>query len=227
MAVFSRVLVIPAFGLALAGCQTTAQNNSRMFFDPGSRQVVAIEESASERRRAEREARAAELRRQEVAYAGTEAPGTIVIDTPNKFLYLVQGDGTALRYGIGVGREGFAWSGTQRITRIAEWPTWTPPAEMIGRQPYLPRWMAGGEGNPMGARGLYLGNTLYRIHGSNEPHTIGTAVSSGCIRMLNDDVIDLASRVRVGTVVVVRPPAPGQAAQAARTERTPGTAGRL
>ena len=120
------------------------------------------------------------------------------------------GNGKALRYGIGVGREGFTWSGTERISRLAKWPDWNPPAEMIERQPYLPRFMAGGEGNPLGARALYLGNTIYRIHGTNQPSTIGTFVSSGCIRLTNDDIVDLHGRVQVGTRVVVlpgRPPA--------------------
>ena len=117
----------------------------------------------------------------------------------------VLGDGTAIRYGIGVGREGFTWSGSQAVTRKAEWPDWTPPQEMIERQPYLPRWMAGGEGNPLGARAIYLGSTVYRIHGTNMPETIGQKVSSGCIRMLNADVIDLYSRVDVGTKIIVLP----------------------
>jgi len=145
----------------------------------------------------------AQFRRQVVAYNGSEAPGTIIIDTPNTFLYLVQPGGRAIRYGIGVGRDGFRWSGTQTITKKAEWPDWTPPAEMIQRQPYLPRFMAGGATNPLGARAMYLGNTVYRIHGTNAPSTIGQRVSSGCIRLTNEDVIDLASRVNVGTKVVV------------------------
>jgi len=145
----------------------------------------------------------AQFRRQLVAYNGSEAPGTIIIDTPNTFLYLVQPGGRAIRYGIGVGRDGFRWSGTQTITKKAEWPDWTPPAEMIQRQPYLPRFMAGGATNPLGARAMYLGNTVYRIHGTNAPSTIGQRVSSGCIRLTNEDVIDLASRVNVGTKVVV------------------------
>jgi lipoprotein-anchoring transpeptidase ErfK/SrfK len=141
--------------------------------------------------------------RQTVSYDGKHAPGTVVIDTPNRFLYLVQGDGTAVRYGIGVGRPGFTWAGLKSITRKAEWPDWTPPPEMLKRRPDLPRHMAGGPDNPLGARAMYLGSSLYRIHGSNEPWTIGTAVSSGCIRMRNEDVIDLYGRVKVGTKVVV------------------------
>jgi lipoprotein-anchoring transpeptidase ErfK/SrfK len=147
----------------------------------------------------------ARLRRQVVSYATREAPGTIIIDTPNTYLYYVLGGGRAVRYGIGVGRDGFTWSGTQSITKKAEWPNWTPPAEMIARQPYLPRFMAGGPGNPLGARAMYLGGTVYRIHGTNAPGTIGTHVSSGCIRLTNEDVSDLYSRVNVGTKVIVLP----------------------
>jgi lipoprotein-anchoring transpeptidase ErfK/SrfK len=140
---------------------------------------------------------------QTVAYDGQHAPGTIVIDTPNKFLYLVEEGGKAKRYGIGVGRPGFTWAGMKSITRKAEWPDWTPPPEMLRRRPDLPRHMVGGPDNPLGARAMYLGSSLYRIHGSNEPWTIGTAVSSGCIRMRNEDVTDLYNRVRVGTKVIV------------------------
>ena len=147
----------------------------------------------------------ARLRRQVVSYATREAPGTIIIDTPNTYLYLVLRNGQAIRYGIGVGRDGFTWSGVQSITKKAEWPDWTPPAEMIARQPYLPRYMAGGPGNPLGARAMYLGGTIYRIHGTNAPGTIGTQVSSGCIRLTNEDVADLYSRVNVGTRVIVLP----------------------
>jgi lipoprotein-anchoring transpeptidase ErfK/SrfK len=147
----------------------------------------------------------ARLRRQVVNYATREAPGTIIIDTPNTYLYLVMGNGQAMRYGIGVGRDGFTWAGTQSITKKAEWPDWTPPPEMIARQPYLPRQMAGGPGNPLGARAMYLGGTIYRIHGTNAPGTIGTRVSSGCIRLTNEDVADLYSRVNVGTKVIVLP----------------------
>jgi lipoprotein-anchoring transpeptidase ErfK/SrfK len=147
----------------------------------------------------------ARLRRQVVSYATREAPGTIIIDTPNTYLYYVLGNGQAMRYGIGIGRAGFTWSGTQAVTKKAEWPDWTPPPEMIARQPYLPRHMAGGPGNPLGARAMYLGSTEYRIHGTNAPETIGTHVSSGCIRLTNEDVSDLYSRVNVGTKVVVLP----------------------
>jgi lipoprotein-anchoring transpeptidase ErfK/SrfK len=141
--------------------------------------------------------------RQEVDYSGPQRPGTIVIDTPNKFLFLVEKGGKALRYGIGVGRPGFAWSGVKAISRKAEWPDWTPPSDMLKRRPDLPTHMAGGPENPLGARALYLGSSLYRIHGTNEPYTIGTNVSSGCIRMMNEDVIDLYHRVGVGTKVIV------------------------
>jgi lipoprotein-anchoring transpeptidase ErfK/SrfK len=140
---------------------------------------------------------------QVVSYDGKHAPGTVVIDTPNKFLYYVEEGGRAKRYGIGVGRPGFTWAGVKSVTRKAEWPDWVPPPEMLQRRPDLPRHMAGGPDNPLGARAMYLGSSLYRIHGSNEPWTIGTAVSSGCIRMRNEDVIDLYSRVKVGTKVVV------------------------
>jgi lipoprotein-anchoring transpeptidase ErfK/SrfK len=141
--------------------------------------------------------------REIVSYNGRQAPGTIVINTSERRLYLVMDGGRAMRYAVGVGREGFQWSGTQKITNKQEWPDWRPPAEMIQRRPDLPRYMAGGPQNPLGARALYLGASIYRIHGSNEPETIGTAVSSGCIRMLNEDVVDLYNRVKVGTQVVV------------------------
>jgi lipoprotein-anchoring transpeptidase ErfK/SrfK len=141
--------------------------------------------------------------RHEVAYDGAQRAGTIVIDTPNKFLYLVQPGGRAIRYGIGVGRPGFMWSGVKQVSRKAEWPAWTPPPEMLRRRPDLPRHMEGGPANPLGARALYLGSSLYRIHGTNEPNTIGQNVSSGCIRMMNEDVTDLYGRVGVGTRVVV------------------------
>ena len=151
------------------------------------------------------------LRRQEVNYPTKEPAGTIIVDTPNTQLYYILGNGRAVRYGVRVGRDGFTWTGVQKITRKAEWPDWHPPAEMIERQPYLPRFMAGGDGNPLGARAMYLGNTVYRIHGTNQPSTIGKFVSSGCIGMLNEDVTDLFDRVKVGTRVVVLPggPPPG------------------
>lgn len=161
--------------------------------------------AAAPREEEERFELPARLRRQVVNYYSREAPGTIIIDTPNTYLYLVLGNGQAMRYGIGIGRDGFTWSGTQTITRKAEWPAWTPPPEMIARQPYLPRHMTGGPGNPLGARAMYLGGTIYRIHGTNAPETIGTRVSSGCLRLTNEDVIDLYSRVNVGTKVIVLP----------------------
>ena len=144
-----------------------------------------------------------QFERQEVDYTGREAPGTIVVDTPSKFLFLIEPGGRALRYGIGVGRPGFEWSGVKRISRKSEWPDWTPPPQMLLRRPDLPRHMAGGPDNPLGARALYLGSSLYRIHGTNEPSTIGHNVSSGCIRMMNEDVIDLYNRVPVGAKVII------------------------
>jgi lipoprotein-anchoring transpeptidase ErfK/SrfK len=144
-----------------------------------------------------------QYQKQIVFFRTIEPPGTIIVDTTERFLYLVQDNGRAIRYGIGVGREGFQWSGLKRIERKAEWPDWTPPPEMIERQPYLPRYMAGGPGNPLGARALYIGGTVYRIHGTNQPQTIGSAVSSGCFRLTNPDVTDLYDRVPVGTKVVV------------------------
>ncbi len=145
------------------------------------------------------------LRRAVVSYPSREAPGTIIIDTRNTYLYLVLGGNRAIRYGVGVGREGFTWSGVQTVSRKAEWPDWHPPAQMIARQPYLPRFVAGGPGNPLGARAMYLGHSDYRIHGTNDPTTIGKFVSSGCIRLTNTDVEDLFSRVKVGAKVIVLP----------------------
>ncbi|MCG6205062.1 L,D-transpeptidase [Rhodopseudomonas sp. HC1] len=160
------------------------------------------------------------LRRQVVRYDSNEPAGTIVIDTANTYLYYVIGGGRAIRYGVGVGREGFTWAGTQTITRKAEWPDWHPPAQMIARQPYLPRFMAGGPGNPLGARAMYLGSTEYRIHGTNDPSTIGKFVSSGCIRLTNEDVEDLFSRTRIGSRVVVLPKSsPNLEARSSRTQR--------
>jgi lipoprotein-anchoring transpeptidase ErfK/SrfK len=161
------------------------------------------------------------LRLQVVAYSGNEPAGTVVIDTPHTYLYLTLGDGKALRYGIGVGRQGFTWSGTETISRKAEWPDWIPPADMVARQPYLPRWVGGGPGNPLGARALYLGNTDYRIHGTNDPTSIGKRVSSGCIRMRDADVIDLYNRVGVGTKVVVLPNEPRAAPVASNPPLSP------
>ena len=145
-----------------------------------------------------------EERRTSVFYRTEYPPGTIIVNTADRFLYLIMGNNTALRYGIGVGRAGFQWGGIHNISRKAEWPDWTPPPEMIERQPYLPRFMAGGPGNPLGARALYIGTTVYRIHGTNAPETIGQAVSSGCFRLVNDDIIDLYNRVPIGTKIVVQ-----------------------
>lgn len=145
------------------------------------------------------------LQRQVVDYSTNEAAGTVVIDTPHTYLYFVLGGGKAMRYGIGVGREGFTWAGVKQVAKKAEWPDWYPPSEMIARQPYLPRMTAGGPGNPLGARAMYLGTSEYRIHGTNDPTTIGKTVSSGCIRLTNEDVIDLYNRVQVGAKVVVLP----------------------
>ncbi|MEP9351599.1 L,D-transpeptidase family protein [Xanthobacter sp. KR7-225] len=165
------------------------------------------------------------FRRQTVDYVTTQPAGTIVIDTPNTYLYYVLGSGKAIRYGIGVGRDGFTWSGTEKITGKKEWADWRPPTEMIQRQPYLPRFMAGGPGNPLGARTMYLGGTIYRIHGTNEPQTIGKFVSSGCFRMLNNDVEDLYDRVKVGTRVVILPKPGGAQANAAGVAPGPVTTG--
>jgi lipoprotein-anchoring transpeptidase ErfK/SrfK len=164
-----------------------------------------------------------ELRRQEVAYATKEPAGTLIVDTPNTHLYYILGGGRAIRYGVRVGRDGFTWTGVQKVSRKAEWPDWHPPPEMIDRQPYLPRFMAGGPGNPLGARAMYLGNTVYRIHGTNQPSTIGKFVSSGCIGMLNEDVSDLFDRVKVGTRVVVLPGgAPPASTTTASAQPMPG-----
>ncbi|MCP3402906.1 L,D-transpeptidase [Bradyrhizobium sp. CCGB20] len=166
--------------------------------------------------------------RQVVDYASRQATGTVIIDTGNTFLYFVLNDRQAMRYGIGVGREGFTWSGEQTVARKAEWPDWHPPVEMIGRQPYLPRFMAGGPGNPLGARAMYLGETEYRIHGTNNPDTIGKRVSSGCIRLTNDDVMDLYERVKIGAKVIVLPATaarrPSQGAPADAAFRLPDPA---
>ncbi|MCA6122486.1 L,D-transpeptidase [Bradyrhizobium sp. WSM 1704] len=163
------------------------------------------------------------LVRQVVNYVSHQAPGTVVIDTGSTFLYLVLNDQQAMRYGIGVGREGFTWSGEQTVARKTEWPDWRPPAEMISRQPYLPRFMAGGPGNPLGARAMYLGETEYRIHGTNKPDTIGKRVSSGCIRLTNEDVVDLYERVKVGAKVIVLP---ASAANRPSRDARPDTASR-
>jgi lipoprotein-anchoring transpeptidase ErfK/SrfK len=164
-----------------------------------------------------------ELRRQEVTYPTKEPAGTLIVDTANTHLYYILGNGRAIRYGVRVGRDGFTWNGVQKISRKAEWPDWHPPPEMIDRQPYLPRFMAGGPGNPLGARAMYLGNTVYRIHGTNQPSTIGKFVSSGCIGMLNEDVSDLFDRVKVGTRVVVLPGGAPPATTTASAQPMPGS----
>jgi lipoprotein-anchoring transpeptidase ErfK/SrfK len=167
-------------------------------------QELAIEDQPGYQPSRSEEELSGALQRQLVFFRTAEPAGTVVVFTSQRFLYVVQGNNRALRYGIGVGREGFQWAGLLKISRKAEWPDWTPPPEMIARQPYLPRFMAGGPGNPMGARALYLGSTIYRLHGTNQPQTIGHAVSSGCFRLVNDDIIDLYERVPIGTKVVVR-----------------------
>jgi len=181
-----------------------AQNGAQPFGPPPGVTLAAANTQASAlEARAKRYKLDPMYERQVVRVRTEERPGTIVVDTGRRFLYLILGDGKALRYGIGVAREGFEWSGTHKITNKREWPGWTPPAAMLKRQPHLPRYMPGGPDNPLGARALYIGSTLYRIHGTNEPWTIGGNVSSGCIRMVNDDVVDLFERVKVGAKVIV------------------------
>jgi lipoprotein-anchoring transpeptidase ErfK/SrfK len=207
----SVLLTAPLAALMLAFVPSTSQAQLVLpFFTP----APAMESQLPPQMRAPQAAQPsddeddplpARLQRQVVDYPTREAPGTIIVDTPHTYLYYILGSGKAMRYGIGVGREGFTWSGVKSITRKAEWPDWFPPKEMIGRQPYLPRVMAGGPGNPLGARALYIGGTEYRIHGTNAPSTIGKHVSSGCIRLRNADIIDLFSRVQVGAKVVVLP----------------------
>jgi lipoprotein-anchoring transpeptidase ErfK/SrfK len=190
----------------VAGAVSVAAVTGLSFDLPAAaaRKELAVEEQPGYVPTAEEEMLPAEFRPQPVYFRSNEPPGTIVIHTSERFLYLVQDEKRAIRYGVGVGRDGFQWQGLLKISRKQEWPDWRPPPEMIQRQPYLPRFMAGGPGNPLGARALYLGDTVYRIHGTNQPRTIGHAVSSGCFRMVNRDVIDLFERVPVGTKVVVR-----------------------
>lgn len=190
---------ILVLGVSGAGAQAQARPPAHL----QQQELAVVDQPGYQPSRSEEELRGA-LQRQLVFFRTAEAAGTIVIFTSQRFLYVVQGNNRAIRYGIGVGREGFQWAGLLKISRKAEWPDWTPPPEMIERQPYLPRFMAGGPGNPMGARALYLGNTIYRLHGTNQPQTIGHAVSSGCFRLVNDDIVDLYQRVPVGTKVVVR-----------------------
>jgi lipoprotein-anchoring transpeptidase ErfK/SrfK len=196
---FGRILVTAASAMTLV-CALSGVAGAQIF-----RPSMPIEEQPGYQPAPEEEEQLPPaFRRQLVFFRTTEPPGTIIVQTSERFLYLVQGNNRAVRYGIGVGRDGFQWSGLLKISRKAEWPDWRPPAEMIERQPYLPRFMAGGPGNPLGARALYLGETVYRIHGTNQPQTIGQSVSSGCFRLVNPDVIDLFERVPVGTKVVVR-----------------------
>jgi lipoprotein-anchoring transpeptidase ErfK/SrfK len=196
--IFAAALLAPAF----IATQSSAQVLS---YAPAASSAFPSEDAALALPEDESSVVPERLRRAVVAYNTSEAPGTVVIDTGHTALYLVLGQGRAVRYGVGVGREGFTWSGVQTISRKAEWPDWHPPTEMVARQPYLPRFMAGGPGNPLGARAMYLGTSQYRIHGTNDPSTIGKFVSSGCIRLTNEDVTDLFSRVDVGTKVVVLP----------------------
>jgi lipoprotein-anchoring transpeptidase ErfK/SrfK len=196
--IFAAALLAPAFMTSQASAQVLSYAPVASTAFPSEDAALALPEDDSS-------AVPDRLRRAVVAYNTSEAPGTVVIDTGHTALYFVLGQGRAVRYGVGVGREGFTWSGVQTISRKAEWPDWHPPAEMIARQPYLPRFMAGGPGNPLGARAMYLGTSQYRIHGTNDPSTIGKFVSSGCIRLTNEDVADLFSRVDVGTKVVVLP----------------------
>jgi lipoprotein-anchoring transpeptidase ErfK/SrfK len=225
----SAIFWIAAF--AMLACATPAHQavaEPLALADPGYRSSSIFGQVMRDQRPAARAVEESDgvtdprLRRQVIDFPSGEAPGTIIIDTPNTYLYYVLGGGRAIRYGIGVGREGFTWSGVQTVARKAEWPDWTPPPEMVARQPYLPRFMAGGPGSPLGARAMYLGGTVYRIHGTNQPSTIGGRVSSGCIRMVNEDVIDLYGRVEVGTKVVVLPAEPHRLGdQAAQVRSAP------
>jgi lipoprotein-anchoring transpeptidase ErfK/SrfK len=196
-----RYWVVIAVAVGLGG---TVSAQAQVGQPRNVQKELAIDEQPGYEPSADEENVAPAYRRQPVFFRTVEPAGTIVVHTSQRFLYVVQGNNRALRYGIGVGREGFQWAGLLKISRKAEWPDWIPPPEMIARQPYLPRFMAGGPGNPLGARALYLGNTIYRIHGTNQPQTIGHAVSSGCFRLVNNAVIDLYDRVPVGTKVVVR-----------------------
>ena len=207
--------------IAASGLPAQAQS-ALSFFSPPSAMTAYPPQFQAEPQTAapsdnEDDAMPARLRRQVVDYPSREAPGTIIVDTPHTYLYLILGQGKAMRYGIGVGREGYTWSGVKNVVRKAEWPDWYPPPEMIKRQPYLPRMVAGGPGNPLGARALYIGGTEYRIHGTNDPSTIGKHVSSGCIRLNNADIIDLFSRAKVGAKVIVLPQSPTREARIARS----------
>src|SRR5215213_1731588 len=192
---------ILAAALAVLLGLPAATAHAQFNFRPPSVEVLDAPEEPGYQPSPEEEHLSGALERQVVFFRSTEPPGTVVVHTSERFLYVVMPNNRALRYGIGVGRDGFQWAGLQKISRKQEWPDWRPPAEMIRRQPYLPRFMAGGPGNPMGARALYLGETVYRIHGTNNPDTIGQRVSSGCIRLTNEDVADLYARVQIGAKV--------------------------
>jgi len=204
--IFAGVLLILLASLTgAASAQVLGYASAPQTSFPSDTFMTAPDSALSDERGGNTQVLAERLRRAVVALDTSEPPGTVIIDTGNTLLYYVLGQGRAIRYGVGVGREGFTWSGVQTISRKAEWPDWHPPAQMIARQPYLPRFMAGGPGNPLGARAMYLGSSEYRIHGTNDPSTIGKFVSSGCVRLTNEDVADLFSRVDVGTRVVVLP----------------------
>lgn len=200
--VLSCAMAAPFF-LGIGNAAYSQQNAAAFFSAKFNKPIVVSSRSARRNTNLRRSVRRRSIPRQVVSYRGRHRAGTILIKTKERRLYLILPGGKAIKYGVGVGRPGFQWGGTQRISRKAEWPSWRPPKQMLRRRPDLPRFMKGGIKNPLGARALYLGSTLYRIHGSNEPGTIGQAVSSGCIRMINDDVVDLYKRVRVGTRVVV------------------------
>ena len=195
-------LIVGIMAGALAGGAAFAE--ARRFYDPATRAWLSAALLRSPVGAPVRRDDFSPIKREVVTYAAPYAPGTIVVETSQRRLYYTLGDGKAMRYGVGVGREGFQWAGTNRITRKAEWPGWTPPPAMRRRQPHLPAYVEGGPDSPLGARAMYIGSTYYRIHGSNQPWTIGQAVSSGCIRMANEDVIDLYERVKIGTKVVVK-----------------------
>jgi lipoprotein-anchoring transpeptidase ErfK/SrfK len=227
----STVIVGAAFVALFASSWSTAAWSQSLFGGLFDRDRTPLGQPASYGQapqaaasRADDEIVAPFLQRQIVAYPNKEPAGTVIVDTPHTFLYLTLGDGNALRYGIGVGRKGFTWSGVEHVSRKSEWPDWTPPTEMIARQPYLPRWVGGGPGNPLGARALYLGSTDYRIHGTNDPASIGTQVSSGCIRLRNADVTDLYRRVSIGTKVIVLRGDPHALASDSPVDARPGFA---
>jgi lipoprotein-anchoring transpeptidase ErfK/SrfK len=202
-----KIFGLAALGICLAALAVpnmSAATTPTVIAAPTAADEMKVDDQPGYVPSAESEQLDPQYQRQMVFYRTTEPPGTIIVQTSEKYLYLVQGGNRALRYGIGVGRDGFQWKGLVKIARKQEWPDWRPPPEMIERQPYLPRFMAGGPGNPLGARAMYLGATVYRIHGTNQPDTIGSKVSSGCFRLINPDVIDLYDRVPVGTRVIVR-----------------------